>query len=168
MDLKKLRNMQKVSSQFSSITMHSTKTKDGTYTIFYKDTILVSHIPEEALRDYIVAELDALMKKFAGKIEGYLTEIENSARKVNLDFSGKRDGCNSDGEYGLPEKRSPYDKQRKELRVGAFPKDEPAIYVSPEAIKQCLKDVSKPSFFGDPVGWVKWQKNKNKKNKEKY
>jgi hypothetical protein len=91
MDLKKLRNMQKVSSQFSSITMHSTKTKDGTYTIFYKDTILVSHIPEEALRDYIVAELDALMKKFAGKIEGYLTEIENSARQVNLDFSGQRD-----------------------------------------------------------------------------
>jgi hypothetical protein len=89
---KKLRSIRKMIRQFQAIVFHSRKEKDNTFTILLKDIILVGHIPEEHLRDYIANEINVCLKRVAGRMEQYLTEVEVRAHQVDLDFFGEGNG----------------------------------------------------------------------------
>jgi hypothetical protein len=78
--------LEKLSEKLNSVQLTSTKEKNGTYKIKYKDAILFNGIPNETMQEYIMSETTACFAKMGAKVEEYIKLTKARTEQLELEL----------------------------------------------------------------------------------
>jgi hypothetical protein len=87
--MKVINRLERLSEKLNTVKLTSTKEKNGTYKIKFKDTILFDGIPNETMQEYIMAETAACFSKMGAKVDEYLKLTKARTEQLELELFKK-------------------------------------------------------------------------------
>lgn len=84
--MKVINRLERLSKKLNAVQLTSTKEKNDTYKIKFKDTILFDGIPNETLQEYIMVETTACFAKMGAKVDEYLKLTKARTEQLELEL----------------------------------------------------------------------------------